>query len=95
MVTMPNHLASDSLSKHGVSDRRLVLPRNVGRQESESTMKDYLAKFFNDEDGAITVDFVVLTAAICTLGLIVVLAFSGNTTGLANKIEIALDKIDV
>ena len=52
-------------------------------------------KFLSDEDGAITVDFVVLTAAICTLGLVVVLAFSGGATDLANEVEIYLDNIDL
>lgn len=58
-------------------------------------MKNYLSNFLHDEDGAITVDFVVLTAAICTLGLIIVLAFSGGATDLANEIELALDNINV
>jgi len=58
-------------------------------------MTEYLANFCQDEDGAITVDFVVLTAAICTLGLIIVLAFSGGATDLANDIELALDNIDL
>lgn len=58
-------------------------------------MKSYLTKFLQDDDGAITVDFVVLTAAICTLGLIVVLLFSGSTTGLANEIQTALNNINV
>lgn len=57
-------------------------------------MTDYLSAFFKGEDGAVTVDFVVLTAAICTLGLIVVLAFSGGATDLANEIEVALDNIE-
>lgn len=58
-------------------------------------MTKYLAKFCRDEDGAITVDFVVLTAAICLLGFIVVGAFSGSATDLANDIKLALDNIDV
>jgi Flp pilus assembly pilin Flp len=58
-------------------------------------MKSYLKTFLQDDEGAITVDFVVLTAAICTLGLIVVLLFSGSTTGLANEIQTALNNINV
>ena len=58
-------------------------------------MRKTLSAFLCDEDGAVTVDFVVLTAAICTLGLIVVLLFSGGTTDLANEIETALDNITV
>lgn len=58
-------------------------------------MKTYFAKFIQDDEGAVTVDFVVLTAAICLLGLIVVAAFDGSTTDLANDIENALDNVDV
>lgn len=43
--------------------------------------------FLNEEDGAITVDFVVLTAAICLLGAIIVLTFSGEVTRLGNEIS--------
>ncbi len=58
-------------------------------------MKHLFSHFIKDEDGAITVDFVVLTAAICTLGLVVVLLFSDGATNLANEIEIFLDDIDL
>lgn len=57
-------------------------------------MKKFLATFLNDDDGAITVDFVVLTAAICTLGLIVIGIFSDELIGLANEIEIAMSKMN-
>lgn len=56
-------------------------------------MKQILSDLLQDEDGAITVDFVVLTAAICTLGLVVVLTFTGGTTGLANDIEAFLGNV--
>lgn len=46
-----------------------------------------LLEFIKDEDGAITVDFVVLTAAIVTLGLAVGVAISNGAGGLANDIE--------
>ena len=54
-------------------------------------MYNFIKNFSNDEDGAVTVDFVVLTAAIVVLGLAVGLAISNGATGLANKIENALD----
>lgn len=57
-------------------------------------MKTLFEKFFCDEDGAVTVDFVVLTAAICTLGLIVVGIFSDDLIGLANEIEVAMDDMN-
>lgn len=43
-------------------------------------------KFLQDDHGAVTVDFIVLTAAICLLGITVVLLFSGGATDLANGI---------
>lgn len=58
-------------------------------------MKNWLSKFRKDESGAVTVDFVVLTAAICTLGLLVVVAISGGATDLANDIENFLLNIEV
>jgi Flp pilus assembly pilin Flp len=46
-----------------------------------------LQNFKRDEDGAVTVDWVVLTAAIVGLGIAVLTSVSGATTGLANKIS--------
>ena len=56
-------------------------------------MKQFFSDILQDEDGAITVDFVVLTAAICTLGLIIVLTFTGGATGLANDVEAFLGNV--
>ena len=50
-------------------------------------MLPLISTFFQDEDGAVTVDFVVLTAAICLLGFIVVTTFSGSAIALGNDIE--------
>jgi Flp pilus assembly pilin Flp len=58
-------------------------------------MYKQVLRFLCDEDGAITLDFVVLTAGICLLGFLVVTTFSGSTTNVANEIEVALDDIDV
>lgn len=53
-----------------------------------------VAKFFQDEDGAVTVDFVVLTAALVVLGLAVGGAISRGAGGLANDIENSLDNMN-
>ena len=53
-----------------------------------------ISKFFRDEDGAVTVDFVVLTAAIVVLGLAVGTAISRGAQGLANDIENSLDNMN-
>jgi len=43
--------------------------------------------FCRDEDGAVTVDWVVLTAAIVGLGIAVLTSVSGGTTSLAGTIS--------
>ncbi|WP_373636482.1 Flp family type IVb pilin [Yoonia sp. BS5-3] len=45
-----------------------------------------LVTFAADEDGAITVDYVVLTAGIVLLGVFIVAAFDGGAINLANEI---------
>ena len=50
-------------------------------------MLNFIKNFRNDEDGAVTVDFVVLTAAIVVLGLLVGGAVSNGAQTLANDIE--------
>ena len=42
------------------------------------------ADFLKDEDGAVTVDWVVLTSAIVGLGLAVMLSVGGSATDVAN-----------
>lgn len=46
-------------------------------------MLNFIKNFRNDEDGAVTVDFVVLTAAIVLLGLAVGAAIQSGARGLA------------
>lgn len=53
-------------------------------------MLNLIKNFRNDEDGAVTVDFVVLTAAIVVLGLAVGTAVSNGARGLANEIGVSL-----
>ncbi|PUB16313.1 Flp family type IVb pilin [Yoonia sediminilitoris] len=50
-------------------------------------MLNFLKTFRNDEDGAVTVDFVVLTAAIVVLGLAIGAALTRGATDLAGDIE--------
>ena len=47
----------------------------------------FIKTFARDEDGAVTVDWVVLTAAIVGLGIAVLTSVSGGTTSLADKIS--------
>lgn len=50
-------------------------------------MLNFLKTFRNDEDGAVTVDFVVLTAAVVLMGLAVGTALSNGAEDLAGDIE--------
>ncbi len=52
-------------------------------------------KFHADEDGAVTVDWVVLTAAIVGLGIAVLTSVSGGTTSLADKISSGLSAMTI
>ena len=52
-------------------------------------------KFFNDESGAVTVDWVVLTAAIVGLGIAVLTSVSSGTTELADTISGELSTMDI
>ncbi len=58
-------------------------------------MLNFIKNFRNDEDGAVTVDFVVLTAAIVLLGLAVGTAISTGAEQLANEVQTALNEQDV
>ena len=46
-----------------------------------------IKNFKRDEDGAVTVDWVVLTAAIVGLGIAVLTSVAGGTTNLAGDIS--------
>ncbi|HHB80280.1 MAG TPA: hypothetical protein ENK83_00820 [Aliiroseovarius sp.] len=52
-------------------------------------------KFFADESGAVTVDWVVLTAAIVGLGIAVLTSVSGGTTNLAGDIASQLSSTTI
>ncbi len=53
-------------------------------------MLNFIKNFRNDEDGAVTVDWVVLTAAIVGLGIAVLTSVGGGTTALGDKISSSL-----
>ena len=46
----------------------------------------FVSKFLSDERGAITIDFVVLVAAISTLGLVIVVTISGGVEDVSDYI---------
>jgi len=52
-------------------------------------------KFKKDEDGAVTVDWVVLTAAIVGLGVLIIAAIRPAVLGLADKIATEVNNTNV
>lgn len=52
---------------------------------------DLTKAFVRDEDGAVTVDWVVLTAAIVGLGIAVIASISGGVNDLAGDISDSLE----
>ena len=54
-----------------------------------------IKNFRNDEDGAVTVDWVVLTAAIVGLGIAVLASVSSGVNSLASKIETEVSAVTV
>ena len=53
-------------------------------------LPNILKSFKNDESGAVTVDWVVLTAAIVGLGLVVMTSVGGGVTDLAGDVSTGL-----
>lgn len=58
-------------------------------------MLQYLAKFLNDEEGAVTVDWVVLTAAVVGLGMLVLYPIAFSTTSSTQLISDDIADISV
>ncbi len=50
-------------------------------------MLNFIKTFRADEDGAVTVDWVVLTAAIVGLGIAVLTSVGNGTTALGSKVS--------
>ena len=54
-----------------------------------------LMRFVKDEDGAVTVDWVVLTATILLLGLVVGTTIGGETDAVADRISAEMSTMSV
>lgn len=59
------------------------------------SMKIDLCRFTRNEEGAVTVDWVVLTAAIVGLGLAVLAAVGDGSMTLADKLGLLLSQTEV
>lgn len=51
--------------------------------------------FWKEDDGAVTVDWVVLTAAIVAIGVAVAAAMTTSTTSLSNDIWAYMDSLNL
>ena len=51
----------------------------------------FLTNFLKSEDGAVTVDWVVLTAAIIGLGLVVITTVAGGATDVSDSLGASLN----
>lgn len=58
-------------------------------------MMNFIRNFRNDEDGAVTVDWVVLTAAIVGLAVVAFGTIKENTTALTDDIATAIGGVTV
>ncbi len=58
-------------------------------------MREVVKKFNEEDDGAVTVDWVVLTAAIVGLGIAVVAALASSTSNVATNISSEVADIEV
>jgi len=58
-------------------------------------MMNLLKKFRRDEDGAVTVDWVVLTAAIVGLGIAILATVSNGVGDLAGRIDTELSTMTI
>ncbi len=52
-------------------------------------------KFHNEEDGAVTVDWVVLTAAVVGMGAIALTAIKTQTSALSTKVADYMSTIEI
>ena len=53
-------------------------------------MFDWFKNYGNDESGAITVDWVVLTASVCGLVALAIAGLQGNMSSIGQKVEVFL-----
>ena len=58
-------------------------------------MLNFMKNFRADEDGAVTVDWVVLTAAIVGLGIAVMTTVGRSTVSVGDKIGVSMSAIQV
>jgi len=58
-------------------------------------MRVTIRQALTDESGAVSVDWVVLTGAIVSMALIMLTTMNGQTSSVADEIEVVLTDVDV
>ena len=81
---IPNGKQTDQRPR--LAPRRLVILEQPLRKSINMTLLNILKSFKNDEAGAVTVDWVVLTAAIVGLGIVVMTTIGGGIENLSADI---------
>jgi len=74
-------------TRHLVERERSTRRKGVNVTACSMEGQTMFNAFLKDESGAVTVDWVVLTAAIVGLGIAVLTSVGGGTTTLANKVS--------
>ena len=80
---IPNGKQTDQRPR--LAPRRLVILEQPLRKSINMTLLNILKSFKNDEAGAVTVDWVVLTAAIVGLGIVVMTTIGGGIETLSKS----------
>ena len=81
-------------TKTGPKETVADVKRNLSKTKRDLTMKflNILKRFQKNEDGAVTVDWVVLTAAVVGLGLVVMAAIRPQIETLSGEIATRIDQ---
>lgn len=97
-MTRPFYISMDCRkAKHGRPIKRHVTHHKVNVVQEDhrlSFTKRAIQTFVGDEEGAVTLDFVVLTAAIALMSLTFIPALRTTTTGVASDITTEMQAID-
>ncbi|WP_458789888.1 hypothetical protein [Yoonia sp. MH D7] len=67
----------------------------INQVELEAEMSQFLASFAKDEGGAVTVDWVVITAAIVLLAALVGTGIRDEAIGAGHRISVAVATVEI
>ncbi len=67
----------------------------MGGNNKGGTMISILSHYFHSEDGAVTVDWVVMTAAVVALGVAAAAAITTGATDLSDSIWAYMDSLNL